>query len=82
MGRISKIAQGWLSYLVGSADEQEQERAKICSTCPEAKVGAFEQMLPDFSLVEVKGLKCKACGCPLSAKIRSTEDTCPLGKWK
>ncbi len=27
------------------------------------------------------GTKCGKCGCPLRAKIRSPESTCPDGRW-
>ena len=81
MGQISKIAQGWGKYFKGGASALEKERAKVCDQCPEAIVGTFEKMMPDYSLKSVQGLKCNQCGCPLSTAIRSKEKTCPLGKW-
>lgn len=81
MGQSYNILEGWARYLGGDATKEENRRASICKECPSAVVGTFEKLLPDFSLKEVRGLKCNECGCPLSTKIRSTNEKCPLGKW-
>ena len=82
MWRISKIANGWKNYLSGTTAEEERRRAAICKACPEAIMGTWEKLLPDFELKEVQGLKCNIYKCPLAAKIRSTNEKCPLNKWK
>jgi len=82
MWRISKIANGWKNYLSGTTTEEERRRAAICKACPHAIMGTWEKLLPDFELKEVQGLKCNICKCPLAAKIRSTNEKCPLNKWK
>lgn len=81
MGQMFNIYQGWKKYLKGSVTELERSRAKLCKECPEAVVGTYEKLMPDYELKEVKGLKCNQCGCPLSTKLRSKEESCPLGKW-
>lgn len=81
MGQISSIYKGWKKYLNGSVTELERSRAYKCKECPEAVVGTYEKLMPDFELEEIKGLKCNQCGCPLSTKLRSKDERCPLGQW-
>ncbi|WP_417867959.1 hypothetical protein [Xanthomarina gelatinilytica] len=81
MKQVSNIAQGWGKYFKGEVGALEKERAKECEQCPEAIVGTFERFMPDNSLKEIQGLKCNICKCPLSAKLRSKNESCPLGKW-
>lgn len=81
MAQLSNIKDGWKKYLTGSVSEEEKRRASICRECPHAVKGNYEKLMPDFSLKEVQGLKCDACKCPLSTKIRSVNEKCPLGKW-
>jgi len=81
MGQISNIIEGWGNYFKGSLSDLEKERAKVCEECPEAIVGSYEKLLPDFRLKEIQGLKCGKCTCPLSTKLRSRNESCPLGKW-
>ena len=78
---MSNILQGWSKYLKGNISELEKNRAQICKQCPKALVGTYEKLMPDFELKEVQGLKCGECGCPLSTKLRSEKESCPLGKW-
>ena len=81
MGQLSNIWRGWKEYLTGEVSKKEKERAAICEACPYAVIGTYEKLMPDFSLKEVKGLKCDVCKCPLSTKIRSKDESCPLHKW-
>ena len=82
MGQISNIINGWKHYLKGSATDLEKERSKHCKDCSNAVIGTYEQLMPDFSLKEIQGLKCNVCKCPLSTKLRSKKEKCPLGKWE
>lgn len=79
--KISSILTGWKNYLEKSevVEETAKERAAICAACPFAKQGKILTFVKD-SLKEIEGAYCEACGCPLSAKIRSN-DICPNGKW-
>lgn len=81
MGQLYNITQGWKMYLGDKTTQFERDRADICKECPNAVVGTYEQLMPDFSLKEIQGLKCDICKCPLSTKIRSEDSECPLGKW-
>lgn len=81
MGLISNISKGWGHYFKGKVSSLEKERAKECEQCPEAIVGTYEKFMPDKSLKEIQGLKCNICKCPLSTKLRSKNENCPLEKW-
>ena len=79
--KIVNIRAGWNLYLAGETDTLALTRSEICRACPFAAVGTFEKFMPDKTLKDIQGLKCKKCGCPLSAKLRSENEICPLGKW-
>jgi len=81
--KIQRILQGWGNYLFpdAAAEAAAKSRARICASCPAAVYGTYEQLMPDYSLKEVEGMKCWVCGCPLSTKLRSLEETCPQKKW-
>lgn len=81
MGQIYNIAKGWGQYFKGTVSALEKERATVCEQCPEATVGTYEKFMPDKSLKEIQGLKCGVCKCPLSTKLRTKNENCPLGKW-
>jgi len=82
MARIYNIAEGWISYLFGNNPDWVTERAMVCKKCPHAVHGTYEKLMPDYNLKEVQGLKCGKCKCPLSTKLRSENEKCPIGKWK
>lgn len=78
--KILNIIQGWKAYLLEEENELAKERATECKKCEFAVVGTFETILKD-TIEEIQGLKCKRCGCPLCAKLRSKNETCPENKW-
>lgn len=81
--KIERILEGWENYFHADnvADSIAKKRAAICSKCPHAVHGSYEKLMPDWTLKEVQGMKCKLCQCPLSTKLRSTNETCDIGKW-
>ena len=84
MGQISNIDQiwkGWKAYLSGDNSEETKRKAAICKECDSAVDGTYEKLMPDFSLKELQGKKCKECGCPLSTLLRQNEKKCDLDKW-
>lgn len=81
MAQISNIIKGWKAYLKKETTPLAIARAEICKGCEYAVIGSFEKFMPDDSLKIVQGLKCDKCKCPLSAKLRSQDEKCPLGKW-
>ena len=79
MTKATTIIKAWSEVLKGTTTDEHRRRSAICKTCPMAQHRKFLNLVGD-ELTETKGMICKMCGCPLSAKIRSDE-TCPLGKW-
>jgi len=67
---LKHIINGWGNVIIKDKEVEElaENRLKSCSDCPK-KIQMFN--------VDCCGL----CHCPLLAKIRSIETTCPLGKW-
>lgn len=81
---LSNIIDGWYNLLIPNQTSEELalQRAKICAHCPEAVMDtAVHTIVVDNKTKNVRGLKCGVCHCPLSAKVRSSQDRCPLGKW-
>lgn len=78
------IVDGFANYAFPS-DRVEflaKTRARICANCPSAvQSRATGAILNDTKTSEIKGLICDACGCALSAKVRSEQSWCPKGKW-
>lgn len=72
------IIKAWHLVLRDQTTSEDKRRASICSDCPSKKYSKYIDFIND-ELDEVKGFICKDCGCPLIAKIRST-DICY--KWK
>lgn len=81
MSKLINIVEGWGNYFKGQVSALENERAKECEQCAEAVIGTYEKFMKDNSLKQVQGLKCGVCKCPLSTKLRSKNEACPLGKW-
>ena len=49
------------------------ERLVICNNCNEKTI--------IIKLKNTEFYKCNKCNCPLSAKLRATNEKCPLNKW-
>ena len=82
VSKLSNILSGWKN-LIDKSEVTEllaESRAKECIVCPEAKEGKILNLIKD-QLKEVEGHYCGLCHCPLSAKIRSENENCPLGRW-
>jgi hypothetical protein len=79
---IKNILNGWQNYLEKSevSEKLAEQRAEKCVTCNEMKEGKLLNLIKD-ELKEVQGHYCKLCYCPLSAKIRSEKESCPINKW-
>ena len=82
MGQIFNIGKSWISYIKGETNLKTLGRATICKKCPNAIIGTYEKFMPDETLKEIQGLKCNLCKCPLSTKLRSKKEKCPIGKWE
>lgn len=77
------IITGWWNFM--SKDEGSTELAKKrvehCLPCKHRKEGALTAFIND-ELTEVQGAYCDVCLCPLSAKLRTPKEQCPIGLWK
>jgi hypothetical protein len=80
--KIKNILNGWGNFIEKSevTETVAESRAKICATCFECKEGKLLALIKD-DLKEIEGHYCALCYCPISAKIRSINEQCPLSKW-
>lgn len=80
--KISNILNGWQNFLSKSevTEQLAKERAGKCKECKHSKHGDLTAFIKD-ELIEIQGSYCNLCKCPLSAKIRSEKETCPIQKW-
>ena len=72
------IVKAWSKVLREVTTDEDKRRASICGDCPKKTYSKYRDFIND-ELEEVIGFVCDDCGCPLIAKIRST-DICK--KWK
>ena len=83
--KFNAIYQGYKNYAFPSPEIEAmaEGRAIVCAGCEHCKPDAvLKALLPDKTMTLIKGAKCTACGCPLSAKVRQVLEDCPKGKWK
>tara|TARA_R110002167_G_scaffold81296_2_gene222673 strand:+ start:10585 stop:10833 length:249 start_codon:yes stop_codon:yes gene_type:complete len=82
MSKLKNIINGWANYIWPNIETEKlaKARAKICAGCIHSVKAKYE-ILKDDRIEEVKNHICDMCLCPLSAKLRSKEETCPLDKW-
>lgn len=74
--------QGWKNYTFPNkkVEESAKKKAKICAKCLHAVNSVWDEILPDATLQEVKGMKCDLCDCPLSTLLRS-DKKCEDGRF-
>jgi len=67
---MKEILDGWMKVLIEDEETEKlsKERMTICNSCP------FKSKIIG---VEV----CSRCNCPLIAKTRSKDSSCPKGFW-
>mgnify|MGYP001607181442 CR=1 FL=1 len=68
------ITEAWINVVISTPEVEAlaKEREKVCNTCNSRT-----------EIMKVNGIsvyKCKECGCPLAALLRSNE-SCKLNKW-
>ena len=80
--RLSQILSGWINYFGESKEVKKlaRKRALVCAECTHAKHMKVLSFLED-EVKEIEAMACELCKCPLSAKIRSQDSKCDLGKW-
>lgn len=81
---LQNIVDGWINLMIPDpvTEELATKRAAICAQCPFAEMSTgVHTIVVDNKTKNIRGTKCGKCGCPLSAKVRSKNDRCPVGKW-
>lgn len=80
--KLNNIVKGWKNYIFPSSEIEilAAKRAITCASCSHAVEGRFE-IIEDKRIEEIKGMGCDMCLCPLSTKLRSPEEECPINKW-
>jgi hypothetical protein len=81
--KIANIVDGFAGLAFPNKDTEimANNRAQICAACPHAKAFGAYSVIVDNKTKSIQGMKCDLCGCSLSAKVRSKNDSCPDGKW-
>jgi len=79
---VKNILNGWQNFIDKSevTETLAVQRALNCVDCVELKKGGLLSFMND-DLKEIQGHYCNICKCPLSAKLRSLNEVCPLNKW-
>lgn len=67
MGKLSNILQGW-SNIIWPSPDMEQMAISRAIICAPCKFNKWGA--------------CFKCMCPLEAKLRSPNESCPLNKWQ
>ncbi len=81
---LRNIVDGWTNLAFPSevSEELALKRANICAKCPFAAMSSGTYtIIVDNRTKHIRGMSCGKCGCPLSAKVRAKNDSCPEGKW-
>jgi hypothetical protein len=88
---LKQIIEGWSNYWFDNQEVKElaEKRASICAECPlnvnnvcsKSKSGKAVITFNYKEELRIKDKEYNGCGCYLSAKTRSEESICPLGKW-
>ncbi len=76
--QISNIVNGWSNYLKDKTINEN--RLSQCINCEFAIDKNYLIFVKD-DFKEIEGKVCNKCDCPLSAKLRSDNEKCPLNKW-
>ena len=82
--KLNAIVDGWTNWAFPSPQVEAlaRKRAAICAVCPAAKYsGGVHMVVRRGKADTVRGMVCGDCRCPLSAKVRSGNDSGPRGKW-
>lgn len=80
--KLANIINGWHNFISQTevTERLASDRAMECIGCPHAKKGVLTAFIKD-DFKEIEGYYCDLCKCPLSAKIRSVNEKCDIGKW-
>ena len=77
-----KQQMGFVTFAKNTDDVNYLELAYLqCLNVKATQTNNRYCVIVDNKTKNIQGMKCGKCGCNLSAKVRSIQDTCPLGKW-
>ena len=82
--KLRNIMEGWanLAFPNAKVEALARKRAAICAQCPAAMLSTTTyDIVVDNRTKSIRGMSCQDCGCPLSAKVRAVNDSCPRQKW-
>lgn len=85
MSKLGNILRGWKNYIWEAPEIEElaKKRAEVCAGCNRAVHGTYAEWIPEKrGLVDVQGLVCELCTCPLVTLLRSPNAECKKNKWK
>ena len=80
---LINILNGWKNFMNKSEviEMVAVSRGTHCIECKHAKHSKTIKAFVKDEFKEIEGFVCGLCDCPLSAKLRSENETCPLNKW-
>lgn len=84
---LIRIIQGWYYYFIRNkkVEDVAATRIPICLACPHSKFYSWEDKWKHTDLGHTKkpdDVYCSKClRCPISKKVRSPKEKCPIGKW-
>lgn len=84
MSKLGNIVEGWKRVGIPTKESEllYGSRFKHCQSCPKNSNGEYLERHPITAKIgKYVGAICTSCGCPLSAKLRSKNESCPEGKW-
>lgn len=77
--KFRSIIEGKINRIRGK--EIPYERLKECLTCEHNIDAPIRQIKVKDDIEGISGKICGKCSCPLPDKLRSTDESCPIGKW-
>lgn len=80
--KLRSIIKGWTGYMFPNeaTESMAKLRAVECAKCPNAVKGWHDAIIDD-EVKSIEGMICHVCTCPLSTKLRSEDEKCPINKW-
>jgi hypothetical protein len=84
---LIRIIQGWFYYFFRNEKVESiaAKRIPICLKCPHSKFYSWEKEWKHKDLGHPKNpddVYCSKClSCPISKKVRSPKEKCPIKKW-
>jgi len=84
---LFRILQGWFYFFFRNKNVEQiaKKRITICLSCSHSKFFNWRNQWEHNELGKPKtsnNIYCSKCwNCPISKKVRSPKEKCPLGRW-